>query len=80
LYPKTSQFQPEAAQPKDADLFPFKLFEYARNHALVKQAAQHQHLQDVRFNPFNYIEEIIDKVFDKHLPLFDFDNDTYSSM
>jgi len=53
------------------------MFESERARAIAKRAAN---LGIVGFNPFDYIKEIISKVFDKHLPLFDMDNDTYSSM
>lgn len=51
----------------------YRLFEQARAQAMAERAAE------LGFNPFDYIKEIISKVFDRHLPLFDFDNDTYSS-
>lgn len=30
------------------------------------------------FNPLDYIKQIVERVFDKHLPLMDHDNDTFS--
>eukprot|EP00698_Gefionella_okellyi_P023495 TRINITY_DN8044_c0_g1_i1.p1 TRINITY_DN8044_c0_g1~~TRINITY_DN8044_c0_g1_i1.p1 ORF type:complete len:587 (+),score=106.89 TRINITY_DN8044_c0_g1_i1:57-1817(+) len=46
-------------------------------HSEEEEALPNPH--DPRFNPLDYIEQIVDRVFAKHLPLFDFDNDTFST-